>query len=302
MGPSKRNILITGSSTGGMGAALAVAFHHAGHRVFATARTPSKMSDLAAQGIETVILDVTSASSIASAVSTVSSSLPDGEGLDMLINNAAGSYSMPLTDVSLAAAKATFDLNVWSQLAVIQAFLPLLLQQQQFAASRTGPRPLVVNHTSVGSVGAIPFQGVYNASKAALAMISDTLRFELAPFGLGVVELKTAGVRTNIIANSNANAAGERLPDGSLYAPARDVVERALAQEGLVHIGISAEQWATEVSALLLRSHPPAVIWKGEKASLARLASILPRGWMDGFIMKMTKLDVVTEIIKESRK
>ena len=298
----KLNILITGCSAGGMGAALALAFHRAGHRVFASARNPSKMSELAAEGVETVTLDVTSASSVASAVSVLTSSLADGEGLDMLVNNAAGNYTMPLADVPIAAAKEVFDLNVWSQLAVVQAFLPLLLRSAVSSAAAARARPLVVNHTSVGSVGAMPFQGIYNASKAALAMLSDTLRFELSPLGVGVVELKTGGVRTNIIGNSNANAAGDRLPAGSVYAPAREVVESALAQEGLAHIGIPAERWAAEVSALLLRRDPPAVVYKGESASLARLASMLPRGWLDGYIKKITKLDEVTEIIKESKK
>jgi 1-acylglycerone phosphate reductase len=303
--PKKLAILITGCSPGGMGAALAIAFHSAGHHVYATARNPSKLSTLAAQGIETLALDVTLASSIASAASSVSSSLPDGKGLNMLINNAAGNYTMPIADVSLDKARKLFDLNVWSQVAVTQAFLPLLLRSTTTTTSSASDRPtqaMVVNHTSVGSVTAIPFQGIYNSSKAALAMLSETMRLELSPFGIRVIDLKTAGVRTNLISNNNFNADAERLPGDSIYGQAREVVEKAMSQEGLVERGITAEQWAAEVSALLLGKSPPTVIWRGESALMARVASMMPSGMFEGMLKRMTKLDVVEEIIKKSRR
>ncbi|KZL84526.1 short chain dehydrogenase [Colletotrichum incanum] len=303
--PKKLNILITGCSPGGMGAALATTFHNAGHHVYATARNPSKLSSLAAQGMQTVPLDVTSASSIESAVEAVSSSLPDNEGLNMLINNAAGNYTMPIADVSLDAAKELFNLNVWSQIAVTQAFLPLLLKSTTSTSSSTSGSPcrsMIVNHTSVGSVTAIPFQGIYNSSKAALAMLSETMRLELSPFGISVIDLKTAGVRTNLISNNNVNSKAERLREGSIYGPAQDVVEKAMSQEGLVEIGITADQWAAEVAGLLLGKSPPAVIWKGESATAARLASSMPCNMFEGMLKRMTKLDIVEDIITESRK
>ncbi|KAI1614675.1 short-chain dehydrogenase [Exophiala viscosa] len=295
-------ILITGCSPGGAGAALAITFHDAGHHVFATARNPAKLAPFVARGIKTLGLDVTSASSIASAVATISSSIPDGKGLDILVNNAAGSYTMPVADASLDSAKELFDLNVWSQIAVTQAFLPLLLQSAASSADPTANRTMIVNHTSVGSVTALPFQGIYNSSKAAFAMLTQTLRLELAPFNIRVIELKTAGVRTNLISNNNVNTKGERLPQGSIYEPAREVVEKAMSQQELSKIGVSAEQWASEVATLLLGKNPPAVIWRGESALPARMASMMPCNMFEGMLKRMTKLDVVEHIIKESRR
>jgi len=303
MPPPKLSILITGCSPGGMGAALATTFHKAGHRVFATARNPSKLQQLADQGIETVALDVTSPSSIQSALSEVSSALSGKRGLNMLINNAAGSYTMPVVDASLDEARALFDVNVWSHLAVTQAFLPLLLQaadanvQDGYAA-----QAMIVNHTSVGSLAALPFQGIYNSSKAALAMLTETMRLELAPFGVSVIDLKTAGVLTNIIANNNVNSRAGRLPAGSIYEPARAVVEEAMSQEGLKDRGITPDQWAAEVASLLLGKNPPAVIWKGEGALLSRMAVSIPGKPFEGMLKKMTKLDEVERLIGESRK
>ncbi len=277
--PQKLTVLITGCTPGGMGAALALAFHAAGHHVFATARNPSKLAPLADQGIQTVPLDVTSASSIAAAVATVSASLPAGKnGLDILVNNAGGSYAMPLADAALPAARDLFELNVWAQLAVTQAFLPLLLKSVSAGAGGGGFAPIVANHTSVGSVTPIPFQGVYNASKAALAMLTSTLRIELAPLGVRVTELKTGGVKTNIIGNSSFNKGGERLPQGSVYEPARAEAERIMSQEGFTSIGVSPEVWAKEVMGVLLGRRVPAVVWKGESAGLARVLSALPLG------------------------
>ncbi|KFA67218.1 hypothetical protein S40285_06296 [Stachybotrys chlorohalonatus IBT 40285] len=289
----KLNILITGCSAGGMGAALAIAFHRAGHHVYATARNTSKLAPLVEQGIETLALDVISESSIAAAVETVTAALPDGKGLDILVNNAGGSYVMPVADMSLPDAKRLFDLNVWSYIAVTQAFLPLLLK---------ATRSIVVNHTSVGSIFAFPFQGTYNASKAAMAMFSETMRLELAPFGIRVVDLKTGGVKTNIIANTNANAHGERLPKGSIYEPARDIMESTMTQEKVLGFGTTAEQWATDVSAILLRSNPPAMIWKGEMATLCWLISLLPWNPLTGFLRRLSGLDVLEKVIVESRK
>lgn len=295
-------ILITGCSPGGTGAALAIAFHNAGHHVYATARNLSKLQPLAALGIEIMSLDVTSASSIAAAVSSVCSSILDGGGLDMLVNNAAGSYIMPIADVSLDDAKKLYDVNVWAHLAVTQAFLPLLLRSIDVSAG-TGhqAKAMIVNHTSVGSVSALPFQGVYNSSKAAFAMLSQTMRLELAPFGIRVIDLKTAGVRTNLISNSNANTKAERLPKGSIFEPAREVVEKAMSQDDLREIGISPEQWAIEVSALLLGNNPPSVIWRGENALAARVSSMLPAWLSEGVLKKMTKLTLVEAIIEKSR-
>lgn len=298
----KLRILITGCSPGGTGAALAIAFHNAGHHVYATARSISKLSPLAEQGIETMALDVTSASSIAAAVSSVSSSLPDGAGLDMLVNNAAGSYIMPIADVSLDEARKLFDVNVWSHIAVVQAFLPLLLKSSALSSENAhAPQAMIVNHTSVGSVSALPFQGVYNSSKAAFAMLSQTMRLELAPFGISVVELKTAGVRTNLISNNNFNNVAERLPKGSIYEPAREVVEKAMSQDDLREIGITPEQWAAEVSALLLGNNPPSVIWKGENALMSRVGSMLPTWVAEGVLKRITKLTLVEAIIERSR-
>ena len=280
MSTPKRTVLITGCSDGGLGAALATAFHEAGLHVYATARNPSKMSHLASLGIETLTLDVLSESSIAACVSKVPS-------LDILVNNAGASFLMPIVDLSIAEAKKTFDLNVWSYIAVTQAFMPLLLKS----------KGMVVNQTSVGGCTTMPFQAVYNASKAALIIFSDTLRLELEPFGVKVVDLRTAVVKSNIIQNMREEI-NPTLPKGSIYEPARETVEKALRQEQFDERGMAALKWARlTIKDLLVKGKPKPVIWRGESGWLIWLGTMLPFGSLYGFIKKLTGMDVVARVV-----
>jgi 1-acylglycerone phosphate reductase len=269
-------VLITGCSDGGLGAALALSFHQHGLHVYATSRTLSKMSGLAAQGIEIIALDVLSESSIASAVAQIPS-------LDILINNAGAAYSMPIADLNLSEAKGLFELNVWSYLAVTQAFLPLLLKS----------KGMVVNQTSVGSCMTVPFQATYNASKAAMAAFSDSLRLELQLFGITVIDLKTGGVQSNIIENRPPIS----LPETSIYAPARVPLEKFFAGHEFKKIAMPTDKWAESVVGDLLKTSPPPLIWRGAQAWLVRLARFLPFGWLDGSVKKVVGLDTVAELI-----
>ncbi|KUJ11338.1 NAD(P)-binding protein [Mollisia scopiformis] len=278
---SKRTVLITGCSDGGMGAALAVAFHKAGLHVYATARSPSAMTQVASAGIETLTLDIQSDSSIATCVSKLKS-------LDILVNNAGASYSMPISDLSIAESKKIFDVNVWAQIVVTQAFLPLLLKS----------KGMIVNQTSVVASMAVPFQSVYNASKAAMVILSDSQRLELAPFGIRVVDLRTGAVATNIIKNQIKNTQVV-LPKGSIYEPAREAVESAMRNDKMANAGVPAAQWAGQVVQDLLKKTPPNVIWGGAQANMARIGTFMPHGMLDGTIKKMTGIDVVERMVRK---
>jgi 1-acylglycerone phosphate reductase len=239
------------------------------------------MAHLTSVGIETLTLDVLSDSSIAACVAKLPS-------LDILINNAGGGYSMPVSDISILEAKKLFDLNVWSYLATTQAFLPLLLK------SSSG---MIVNQTSVAGLSAVPFQSTYNASKAAMTMFSETQRLELGVLGITVVELKTGLVKSNLLKNKH-EAQGATLPKGSVYEPAREVVEKSLGQMEFVDKGMEADVWAKQVTRDLLKKKPPPVIWNGEYALLSRVVSVLPFGTFDGMAKKMTGLAVVEQIMR----
>jgi len=187
---AKGTVLVTGASSG-IGRASALLLSENGFRVFAAVRKPDDGARLQAdggQGIHPVIMDVTDGGSIQAAAAHVSEQLA-GERLDGLVNIAGIGLAAPLEYVAQDELRHMFDVNVFGQLAVTQAFLPMLHRS----------RGRIVNMSSVGAHIAIPFGGVLNACKAAFGTLSDTLRMELRPFGIRVVSVEPAAINTPAI-------------------------------------------------------------------------------------------------------
>ncbi|KAK9459240.1 uncharacterized protein V1516DRAFT_679397 [Lipomyces oligophaga] len=279
---SKRTVLITGCSEGGIGAALAVAFHNAGLKVIATARNINKMTNLAALGIETMVLDVLSEESIQDAASKI-------KKLDILVNNAGAGYNQTTSDLDIAKAKELYDLNVWSAVRMIQVFLPLLLMSES--------SPTIVNQTSVLSVVGVPWQTAYGSSKAALASITSGLRYELAPFNINVIELKTALIASKFLEKPGVSES--ILPEKSIYAPAKSVLNPTLHYADLSSKGADPAQYAKEVVGDVLKKNPPKVIWRGEGATQLWLSTMLPERFINGAISKISHLNEVEKLIKQ---
>ncbi|KAI0880499.1 putative short-chain dehydrogenase/reductase [Annulohypoxylon maeteangense] len=251
-----KTILITGCGPHGIGSALATEFHTRGHRVFATGLSESLLTPLQAIGIETLTLDVTSASSISRAASHVSK-LTEGK-LDILINNAGIIHILPFADTCLTDAHNLFDVNVFGTIAVTHAFLPLLR-----SAAQTHGDALIANIVSINSTLRPPFFSLYNASKAAVEVLSASIRPELAPFGIRVVTVKTGSVETDLF----ANAPVVRLPPGSWYEAARAFIEG----KGMLGFARSerVEVYARGVVDELVRPRGRKVLWRGGLTGVA---------------------------------
>jgi len=287
---TKRSVLITGCSDGGLGSFLALAFHRAGWRVFASARDLSKLKVVEAAGIETVQLDTLSGESIAACVSRVAELA--GGSLDCLVNNAGAGYTMPLADMEIAKAKELFDLNVWSVITVTRAFLGLLL--------KAAPGALIVINTSGSSqpAGMLPFAGAYNASKAAAAAIAETFRIELEAFGIRTVNLLTGSVKSNFLGN---RLAPPKLPPNSIYNIAKEEAERVMSGEDVAG-GSDPTQWADQVVADLSKKKPPYWIWRGKFSTLVWLAGFLPVGALDSISKSVSGMGLMEKKVKEAKK
>jgi len=98
-----KSVLITGCSPGGIGNALALAFHSKGYRVFATARSLAKIEPLSSKGIEVLELDVTKPESITTVRADVKKRT--GGTLDMLVNNAGTYLESPALDSEYPPSK-----------------------------------------------------------------------------------------------------------------------------------------------------------------------------------------------------
>ena len=289
---TNRTVLITGCSEGGLGDGLARAFHKNGDRVIATARNPAKTAHLKDLGIETLVLDVVSKESIAACVTATAEKT--GGTLDMLVNNSGCGYCMPLVDADLDEARRLFDVNVWAVLAVIQAFMPLLLK----SAKKQGA--CIVNQTSVVSVLPNVINGIYNSSKAATAAMTDTLRLELAPFNIKVVDLKTGSVVSQIFANQPG---GEHptLPANSIYLPAKDTVEGTMSGRPYMEGRMMTDQWASQVVGSLSSSWwpMPVQVWNGTSSWLVWFCRrFLPFTSLDTAISSMSGMDVVKQKVQ----
>ncbi|RDW76900.1 SDR family oxidoreductase [Aspergillus mulundensis] len=289
--PSKRSILITGCSDGSLGAALALQFHKAGWRVFASARNPAKLKHSVSAGIETVLLDTLSDDSIQACVAEVEKLT--GGSLDALINNAGGGYSMPLMDIEIQKGRDLFELNVWSLITVTRAFLPLLME------STHDDGALLIMHTSISGVvtSTGPFAGCYNASKAAASSLTETLRLELEPFGIRVINLVTGAVQSTF----HDNAPHPTLPPNSLYNVAKKEVESAMVNEQVEH-DTDANVWAKDVVKDMSKRRPALWIWRGRLALNAWIATFCPIGSFDGMMKRWVGLDVVEKNWKQQQK
>ncbi|KAK7731775.1 hypothetical protein SLS53_008596 [Cytospora paraplurivora] len=212
---SKKTVLITGCSDGGLGASIAKEFQAQGYHVFATLRNLSKAGSLAdVEGIEILELDVSSSESVRKAADAVTKRT--GGTLNALVNNAAHDYVLPLLDVDLEQAKKTYDVNVWSIVATAQAFAPLLIKS----------KGTICNITSTAALFPFAWAGIYSSSKIAATRISDVLCIELAPLGVKVI--------TNVLGNVATpffnNAPDLKLPEGSYYKTVEPVIHKQ--QEG----------------------------------------------------------------------
>lgn len=145
---AQKTALVTGASEGGIGSSLVKAFQRKGYHVFATVRSLDKGAHLdSLPDVELIILDVTDPEAIAKVVETVNSKI--GGKLDVLVNNSGGGHTMPLLDTLLADARQLFDLNVFSVLAMTQAFAPLLIAS----------KGTLVNIASIAGVCVRPYAG-----------------------------------------------------------------------------------------------------------------------------------------------
>jgi 1-acylglycerone phosphate reductase len=214
---TRKSVLITGCSPGGIGYSLAQTFHSHGLRVFATARSAKTLFSLSSLGIETFSLSVDSESSIQSCLAEVTT-LTKGRGLDFLVNNAGRNYTMPALDVDMDQIRATFETNLFSIMRLVQVFSDLLIQAQG----------TIVMIGSLAAVLPYVFGSVYNASKAALHAYSNTLRVELEPLGVKVITIVTGGVQSRI------SRVGRVLPENSYYSELEEQYKRRQghSQEG----------------------------------------------------------------------
>ena len=194
----------------------AIAFQKRGHRVFAGIRNPSKASDITSLPNVTILpLDVTSKDSIQKAVDTINTETDD-HGLDILINNAGQGFVGPILEADLTAGREMFEVNFWGPLSMTQAFAPLLIRAHG----------TIVNISSTGAIVHTPWISMYSSSKAAVTLVSETLRLELEPLGVRVMTAMVGVTKSNF----HANLPEAVLREDSLYKQIEKHIQMAATE------------------------------------------------------------------------
>lgn len=195
-----RTVLITGCSSG-IGRAAARAFARRGATVYATARQPDSLRDLAADNVTPLALDVLDETSMSAVIEEI------GErrgAVDVLVNNAGYGLQAPVEEAALAEVRQQFETNVFGLVRLTQLVLPAM-RHQGFGR--------IVNVSSMAGRFTFPGGGFYHASKHAVESLSDALRLEVAPFGIAVSLIEPGPVRTEFGATAVGTIDG-RMPEG----------------------------------------------------------------------------------------
>jgi len=188
MGNRNQSVLVTGASSG-MGRATSLYLAQRGYRVFAASRTPERLEGMH-EAIVPLSLDLKSSESI--------EKLLERSGpVDVLVNNAGYGLVSTVEEVSEAQMYEQFEINLFGLLRMCRAVIP---------GMRERGGGVIINISSfLGKIG-LPLLTFYNASKYAVEGVTDSLRYELRPFGIRVHSVlpgffDTCFARSNLVTN-----------------------------------------------------------------------------------------------------
>ncbi|HEY1594276.1 MAG TPA: oxidoreductase [Thermoleophilaceae bacterium] len=269
MARTSKAVLITGCSTG-IGRATAERLASKGFAVYATARRPESIADLAEKGCKTLALDVTDEASMTAAVAEVEAA----EGaVGALVNNAGYSQSGALETVPMAELRKQFETNVFGLLRMCQLVLPRMRDL------RDGR---IVNLSSMGGRLTFPGGGAYHATKYSVEALSDVLRFEVAGFGVRVVLIEPGLIRTQFGESAVGSMAGIE-PDGP-YAEFNSAVAATTAgayQGPLARLGAGPDAVARTIEKAITKRNPKPryPVTASARLLLAQHAVLPARAW-----------------------
>lgn len=281
--PQQKAILITGCSSG-FGRVTALHMAQQGWQVFATVRKEADQESLLSEAatlhckeqLTPLICDITSSEDVAALARTVIAST---SRLDALLNNAGTTYAAPMELLATDDLRAQLEINVIAQVAVTQAFLPLL----------KASKGIIIIVSSVAGRIATPVLGAYAASKFAIEAISDAWRVELAPFGVQVVVIEPDSYATSIWKTSKDRAlARMEQYRGGPYERLFRAVDK-ISDRSATH-GHSPQEFADTVEKILSSRRPRTryVLPRSDIRAI-RLHQLLPARLWDRLVRRMLR-------------
>lgn len=259
--------LVTGASSG-IGKATAELFVRQGYRVFGTSR--SSRPDVA--GIEMLELDVRSDESVRGCVEQL---LARAEQVDVLVNNAGSMHLGMAEETTLEEARTLFETNLFGVIRMTNAVLP---------GMRAHRRGRIINVGSAAAWVGEPGEGVYAASKAALARYTEALRHEVRPLGIWVSLVEPGAFETNILAAAATSDATSEDYDAVRHA-ARHTLETSMRK------GANASQVADVIGRIASARTPrPRYPVGAEAAALPYLRALLPQRLFEYLLRRAFRL------------
>ena len=187
--------LVTGSSSG-IGFETALLLARNGFNTYASVRNLGKsknITEIASKEklpLQVVHLDVNDDRSVKEAIDKV---VAENQRIDVLVNNAGYGLLGALEDLSIEEIKEQFETNFFGVVRMTQQVLPIMRKQNNGT---------IVNVSSVGGRIGIPGLSAYHSTKFALEGLSESISYELEPFGIRVVVIEPGVIRTNIMNSS----------------------------------------------------------------------------------------------------
>jgi NAD(P)-dependent dehydrogenase (short-subunit alcohol dehydrogenase family) len=230
--------LVTGAGRG-LGFAIALELARRGFSVHAGVRDPRQGESLLgaarAEGVRVVVdrLDVTRPETIA---------VP--AGLRVVVNNAGIDREyLPVEHAPISLWRDLFETNLFGVVEVVRRAVPRL---------RESGGGVVCNVTSCSYLVGVPFYAAYRASKAAVGVLGESLRAELAPLGIRVLEVMPGPIATDML------AASDRLPEAAACAGYEELAHALLAgRRAVASMTVSPESAARAVADAILDDASP---------------------------------------------
>jgi NAD(P)-dependent dehydrogenase (short-subunit alcohol dehydrogenase family) len=184
--------VVTGSSTG-IGFETALALAKNGYYTYATMRKiDNGVLDIAKNEnlpLQVIQLDVDNDKSVLNAINTIKG---QRGRIDIVINNAGYALAGPFEETSMEEVDAQLETNFFGTVRVMQAVIPIMREKR---------RGKIVNVTSMGGRIAIPLDSIYHASKFALEGLSESVQYEVEPFGIKIILIEPGAVGSNFWKN-----------------------------------------------------------------------------------------------------
>jgi NAD(P)-dependent dehydrogenase (short-subunit alcohol dehydrogenase family) len=273
-----KTALVTGSSSG-IGRATVRRLDAAGWKVFAGVRKEedaARLREESSSRLEPLLLDVTDPEAIAAAAERVGA---EPGGLDGLVDNAGNAVAGPLEALPIEDFRRQVELNLIAQVAVTQAMM---------RAIRTA-RGRVVMVSSMGGRVALPLTGAYHAAKFGLEAVGDSLRQELAPWGIKVVLIEPGSIDTPIWKSGQEDAEDllERAPKGMAELYGTTIERYRKVVQDTAERGIPPEKVAAKIQHALEARRPKARYLIGIDAQvMARLKPVVPTPVFDWIVAR----------------